>query len=103
VKGGEVQMKKKHRFLKPFFALLLFFAFSMLVFGCGNKGESRGQTKKVEGKQLMEGSSAYIKEVTVACLSETHRHEVNASDSEVVQFLSPVWHKELARAFCFVF
>ncbi len=52
-------MKKKQKFLKSVFTFLLFCTFSMLVFGCGNKGESTVQTERVEGKHLMETNIAY--------------------------------------------
>lgn len=48
---------KKQKFLKPYFALLLFFTFSMLVIGCGENSESKVQTGKVEGRQLMKENS----------------------------------------------
>ena len=66
-------MKKKQKLLKSVFTLLLFCTFSMLFIGCGEKGESKFQTEKVEGKQLMEKNS--LNEVV----------KVNASDSEELQ------------------
>lgn len=77
---------KKQKFLKPCFVFLLLVTFSMLVFGCGDKGESKIQTERVEGKQLMENNSIHTNEAdVVAGLHATHRHEVNTSDSEVAQ------------------
>lgn len=86
---------KKQIFLKLCFAFLLLSAFSMLVFGCMDKGESKIQTGKVEGKQLMKENSIYTNEVEVI--------RVDTSNSESPQLLSPVWHKELACAFYLVF
>lgn len=86
---------KKQKLLKSVCTFLLFSTFSMLVFGCGDKGESKVQTERVEGKQLMEKNSAHTNEVEVI--------RVDASGSEAPQSGSPVWHKELACAFYLVF
>ena len=44
----------KQEFLKLCFAFLILFTFSMLAIGCGENGESKVQTGKVEAKQLMD-------------------------------------------------
>ena len=95
---------KKQKFLKPCFVFLALLAFSMLSFGGVDSWDSKIQTEKVGGKQIMEENSVHANEVdTVAGLREAYRHEVNTSDSDVVQFVSPVWHEELARVFYLVF
>jgi hypothetical protein len=66
-------MEKKQTFLKPRFALLLFFTFSMLVIGCVENGESKIQTERVDGRQ-MEKNSLNANEADVVI--------VNTSDSE---------------------
>ena len=50
-------MKKKQKFLKPSFVLLLFFTFSILVIGCGDKDTTKANTEKTESKQLIEKNS----------------------------------------------
>jgi hypothetical protein len=86
---------KKQKFLSSCFVFLLIFTFSMLVFGCGGKDESKIQTKKIEGKQLMEKNSTHASEAEVI--------RVDSSGPDMAMFLSPVWHKELARALYLVF
>lgn len=68
---------KKQEFFKLCFAFLMIFTFSMLVIGCGENGESKFQTEKVEGKQPMEGGSNYTNEVEVV--------RVDTSGSEASQ------------------
>ena len=75
-----------------------------IAFGCEGENKSSIHPEKVESKQLMEGNSAHTNEANVvAGLHATYRHEVDSSDSEVTQFVTPVWHKELASAFYLVF
>lgn len=50
-------MEDKQTFLKPWFALLLFF--SLLVIGCGEKDKPKVQTERVEGKQEMGNNSTH--------------------------------------------
>ncbi|MFQ5687157.1 MAG: hypothetical protein ACE5GV_10895 [Candidatus Scalindua sp.] len=65
---------KKQKFLKPYFVFLLLFTFSMLVIGCGENSESKVQTERVEGRQLMKENSTHANEADVVV--------VNTSDSE---------------------
>ena len=95
---------KKYMLFKLCFDFLLLFTFSMMVFGCRDKGESMVQTERVEDKQLMENNSIHTNKAdVVAGLHATHRHEVDTSGSEAAQFVSTAWHKELACAFYLVF
>lgn len=75
-----------------------------IVLGCGERNKSSINLGKIEGKRPSENNSTHINEANiVAGLHVTHRHEVDASDSEMDQFVSPDWHKELARAFYLAF
>ena len=99
-------MVKREQFLRSYFVISLLFTSSMLVFGCGEKVKSsKVQAERVETKQPAGNNSTHVvKEADViAGLHTTHRHEVNDSDSEESQFVSPAWHKELASAFYLVF
>ena len=68
---------KKQRYLRSCFVLLLLFTFSIPIFGCGDKRESKIQAEKVESKQRMEKNSAQVNEVEVV--------KVNASGSKSSQ------------------
>ncbi len=95
---------KRDQFFMSYFVLPLFFTFSMLVIGFTIFPTAKVQTEKVEGKQLMKENSAHTNEaVVVTGLHAALRHEADTSDSNVDQIASPVWHKELARAFYLVF
>lgn len=91
---------KKHVFL----GLWFIFIFTALVFACGGKDKSKIQAERVVKEKQAENDGTHTNEADiVAGLRETRRHEVYASDSEVEQFVSPAWHKELACAFYLVF
>ena len=77
-------MKKKQKFLKPSFAFLLFFTFSMLVIGCGDKNTTKANTEKTESKQLMEKNSLNVNEADVAAISESVPLSINPTfDDEI--------------------
>ncbi|KHE92267.1 MAG: hypothetical protein SCABRO_01983, partial [Candidatus Scalindua brodae] len=81
---SEMSMKKQ-KFVKPHFALLLFFTFPMLVIGCVKNGESKVQTEGVESKQRMEknGLNTNDADVVVINTSGSNSFQVSPVEDEI--------------------
>ena len=89
-----------------------------IVFGCGERDKQRIQTEKIEYKQLQQ-MEAFDQDLFVClnydcqghtdshelklCRVSTLSHKAGISSPEKAQYVSPAWHKELARAFYLVF
>ena len=67
-------MKKKYKFLKPCIALLLFFAFSMLVVGCGKNGESKAQ---ITEENIANTRTESVTEVSAPKMSTSQKPPIN--------------------------
>jgi len=68
---------RKQKLLRPSSVFLLLFAFSMLVIGCWEDGESKVQEERVESKQLMKNDGLNAKEADAVV--------INTSGSELSQ------------------
>jgi len=71
---------RKQKLLRPSSVFLLLFAFSMLVIGCWEDGESKVQEERVESKQLMKNDGLNAKEADAVV--------INTSGSELSQVFS---------------